>query len=171
MHSERSAVAQPLQWVRYATVVLEMHMSIIYQSLRCKHTRVEQPTQVPRCFIHLLHSQWTSESPNTSLGMSMQWRWYQTWQESHSDPFFLACDMSSGAPLSLAFSGHSLSLAQHRKTRNLAILKTSYQMWPDLTVIKPNTARVQATAYVKCIGYDQNPAVRTIGTTLGANDN
>ena len=65
----------------------------------------------------------------------------------------------------------TLSLAQHRKTRNLAILKTSYQMWPDLTVIKPNTARVQATAYVKCIGYDQNPAVRTIGTTLGANDN
>ena len=57
-------------------------------------------------------------------------------------------------------------MAQHRKMRNLAILKTSYQMWPDLTVIKPNTARVHTTAYVKCIGYGQNPAVGTIGLFL-----
>jgi hypothetical protein len=40
----------------------------------------------------------------------------------------------------------TLSLSQHRKTRNLAILETSGQMLSDFTVIKPNTARVHTTA-------------------------
>ena len=33
---------------------------------------------------HLLHSHSTSDSANTLSGISRQWRWYQTWQESHS---------------------------------------------------------------------------------------
>ena len=115
---------------------------------------------------HLLHSQWTSESSsNTSLGMSIQWRWYQMWQESPLQTFhhlFLACDRNSGAPLSLAFSGHSLGPSVGK--RDLAILGTSSQMWS--AVIKPDSARVHTTAYVKGIGNGQNPAVRTIGLFL-----
>ena len=84
------------------------------------------------------------------------------WQESHS------ANLSSGMrhvqwSSCLWLSLDTLSLSQNRKTRNQAILETSCDMWPDLTVIKPNTATVDN---VKCIVYGQKPAVGTIGLFL-----
>ena len=42
------------------------------------------------------------------------------------------------------------SVTQYRETRHLVILKTSGQMLSDLSVIKPDNARVHTTIYVKC---------------------
>ena len=42
--------------------------------------------------------------------------------------------LKKAKPHCLWLSRDTLSVTQYRKTRNLAILKTSYQMWPGLTV-------------------------------------
>ena len=86
--------------------------------------------------------------------MSMQYRWYQMWQESHSANFShlsLACDRLHCLWLSL----DTHSNTQYGEPRNLAILETRGQMLSDLTVIKPDSARVPTTNGHPCTALFQ----------------
>lgn len=103
---------------------------------------------------HDLHCHWTSKSPNTLSGISRQWRWYHTWQESHSaisSPScsgilhvqwrFIAKNDFIGSHLQTSIIGKNSHFSKHMTKCCLILL------WSNIY----NCARVKTSANVKSI--------------------